>query len=98
MATETTQQPQQENERGLRKSMIGVVTSDKMQKTIVVEVSRKVKHAMYGKYIVRKSKFKAHDEKNDAKIGDKVLIYETRPMSKDKNWKLGKILTRAVQV
>lgn len=97
MATEQ-QKTQEQDERGLRKSMIGVVTSNRMQKTIVVEVSRKVKHAMYGKYIVRKSKFKAHDEKNDAKIGDKVLIYETRPISKDKNWKLGKILTRAVQV
>src|SRR5687768_17380571 len=99
MAAEQPQQNQNEsNERGLRKSMIGTVTSDKMQKTVVVTVERKVKHPMYGKYVVRKSKFKAHDEKNEAKIGDKVLIYETKPISKDKKWKVGKILTRAVQV
>ena len=93
-------QPQQkpDNKRGLRKSMVGVVTSDKMMKTIVVAVSRKVKDPLYQKYVTRKSKFKAHDEKNDAKIGDTVLIYETAPISKDKKWKLGKILSRAVEV
>lgn len=85
-------------ERGLRKSMIGIVTSDKMQKTVVVAVSRKVKDSMYRKYVVKKSKFKAHDEKNEAKVGDKVLLYETKPISKDKKWKVGKILTRAVEV
>jgi small subunit ribosomal protein S17 len=85
-------------ERGLRKSMIGIVTSDKMQKTVVVAVSRKVKDPMYQKYVVKKSKFKAHDEKNEAKVGDKVLLYETKPISKDKKWKVGKILTRAVEV
>ena len=86
------------SERGLRKSMIGVVTSDKMQKTVVVIVSRKVKDPMYGKFVVKNSKFKAHDEKNEAKVGDKVLLYETKPISKDKKWKVGKILTRAVEV
>ena len=92
-------QPQQtQSKRGLRKSMIGVVTSDKMTKTVVVTVSRKVKDPLYKKYIVRKSKFKAHDEKNEAKVGDKVLIYETSPISKDKKWKLGKILSRAAEV
>jgi len=85
-------------ERGLRKSMIGVVTSDRMKKTIVVAVSRKVKDAAYFKYVVKKSKFKAHDEKNEAKIGDTVLIYETKPISRDKKWKLGKILSRGVNV
>ncbi len=94
MAT-TEKQP---NERGLRKSMIGIVTSDKMQKTVVVTVSRRVKDPTYQKFVVKKSKFKAHDEKNEAKIGDKVLLYETKPMSKDKNWKVGKILTKAVEV
>src|SRR5687767_2107158 len=98
MAAEQKQPESSNNERGLRKSMIGTVTSDKMQKTVVVTVERKVKHPMYGKYVVRKSKFKAHDEKNEAKVGDKVLLYETKPISKDKKWKVGKILTRAVQV
>lgn len=98
MATQNTQAQQPANERGLRKSMIGVVTSDKMMKTVVVTVSRKVKDPLYGKYVTRKSKFKAHDEKNEAKVGDKVLIYETKPISKDKKWRVGKILTRAVEV
>jgi len=86
------------NERGLRKSMVGIVTSDKMQKTVVVTVSRRVKDPTYQKFVVKKSKFKAHDEKNEAKVGDKVLLYETKPMSKDKKWKVGKILTKAVEV
>ena len=86
------------NERGLRKSMIGIVTSDKMQKTVVVTVSRRVKDPTYQKFVVKKSKFKAHDEKNEAKMGDKVLLYETKPISKDKKWKVGKILTKAVEV
>ena len=99
MATQNTEATKPaENERGLRKSMIGVVTSDKMMKTVVVTVSRKVKDPLYGKYVTRKSKFKAHDEKNEAKVGDKVLIYETKPISKDKKWKVGKILTKAVEV
>jgi small subunit ribosomal protein S17 len=85
-------------ERGLRKSMIGIVTSDKMQKTVVVAVVRRVKNATYQKYVLKKSKFKAHDEKNEAKVGDKVLLYETAPISKDKKWKVGKILTKAVEV
>ena len=93
-----TTQPETDNKRGLRKSMVGVVSSNKMMKTIVVTVSRKVKDPLYQKYVTRKSKFKAHDEKNEAKIGDKVLIYETAPISKDKKWKLGKILSRAVEV
>lgn len=94
--TQPTQKP--ESDRGLRKSMVGVVTSNKMQKTIVVSVSRKVKDSLYQKYITRKSKFKAHDEKNEAKIGDTVLIYETAPISKDKKWKLGKIISRGAEV
>jgi small subunit ribosomal protein S17 len=86
------------NNRGLRKSMVGIVTSDKMMKTVVVTVSRKVKDPLYQKYVTHKSKFKAHDEKNEAKVGDTVLIYETAPISKDKKWKLGKILSRGVEV
>ena len=87
-----------DNDRGLRKSMIGIVTSDKMQKTVVVTVERRVKNATYQKYVVKKSKFKAHDEKNEAKVGDKVLLYETKPISKDKKWKVGKILSKGVAV
>lgn len=87
-----------QSDRGLRKSMVGIVVSDKMMKTVVVSVSRKVRDPLYQKYVVHKSKFKAHDEKNEAKVGDKVLIYETKPISKDKKWKLGKILSRGVEV
>jgi small subunit ribosomal protein S17 len=90
--------PEKKSTRGLRKSMVGIVTSDKMMKTVVVTVSRKVKDPLYQKYVTHKSKFKAHDEKNEAKVGDTVLIYETAPISKDKKWKLGKILSRGVEV
>ena len=82
-------------ERNLRKSRIGIVVSDKMDKTIVVEVTRKVKHPLYKKYITRTKKFKAHDELNECGIGDKVEIIETRPISKDKCWRLEKIIERA---
>ena len=85
-------------QRGKRRVETGVVTSDKMQKTVVVTVERRVRNATYQKYVVKKSKFKAHDEKNEAKVGDRVLLYETKPISKDKKWKVGKILTRAVEV
>ena len=79
--TETT-------ERGKRKVMTGKVVSDKMQKTIVVSIERLVKHATYGKYVRRRNKFKVHDEKNEAKVGDVVRFMETRPLSKDKRWRL----------
>ena len=78
--------------RNKRKIRIGKVTSNKMDKTIVVEVERRVKHKLYKKYINRRSKFKAHDEKNECKIGDRVKIMETRPLSKEKCWRLVKIL------
>ena len=78
-------------ERNLRKSRTGVVTSNKMDKTISVKIFRLVKHTQYSKYIRRSSVFKAHDENNEARPGDKVLIYENRPMSKTKRWKLAKI-------
>ncbi|HET9941422.1 MAG TPA: 30S ribosomal protein S17 [Candidatus Eisenbacteria bacterium] len=68
--------------------MTGTVVSDKMQKTIVVSIERLVKHATYGKYVRRRNKFKVHDEKNEAKIGDVVRFMETRPQSKDKRWRL----------
>jgi len=81
--------------RGLRKERTGVVVSNKMSKSIVVAVERKVKHPMYGKFIKKTTKFMAHDENNESKVGDLVLIAETRPMSKNKNWRLKQILERA---
>jgi small subunit ribosomal protein S17 len=82
-------------ERKLRKTRIGLVVSDKMNKSIVVAVERKVKHPMYGKFVKTTTKFKAHDEDNTCGIGDKVLIMETRPLSKTKNWRLVEILEKA---
>ncbi len=81
-------------ERGARKTRIGVVVSDKMNKTAVVAVERLVKHPAYKKYIKRTSKFKAHDEKNECKVGDKVKIMETRPLSKTKRWRVVEILEK----
>ena len=82
-------------ERNLRKTRIGLVVSNKMDKSIVVAVERKVKHPIYGKFVNKTTKFKAHDENNTCGIGDKVLIMETRPLSKTKNWRLVEILERA---
>ncbi|SHE46689.1 30S ribosomal protein S17 [Clostridium fallax] len=82
-------------ERGLRKKKIGKVVSDKMDKTIVVAIETKVRHPLYGKTVNRTTKFKAHDEKNEARIGDRVLIMETRPLSKDKRWRLVEIVEKA---
>ena len=82
-------------ERNLRKERIGVVVSNKMDKSIVVMVERKVKHPMYGKFVKKSSKFMAHDEKNECNIGDVVRIMETRPLSKNKCWRLVEIVERA---
>ena len=82
-------------ERSNRKEKIGIVSSNKMTKSIVVSVERKVKHAKYGKFIKRTSTFMAHDEKNDSKVGDLVRIVETRPLSKNKRWRLVEIIERA---
>ena len=82
-------------ERGLRKKKIGRVVSDKMEKTIVVAVEAKVRHPLYGKTVNRTTKFKAHDEKNEAQVNDRVLIMETRPLSKDKRWRLVEIVEKA---
>ena len=82
-------------ERNERKERIGKVTSNKMQKTITVAVDRKVKHPIYGKFVNRTTKFKAHDEENSAGIGDTVRIMETRPLSKDKRWRLIEIVEKA---
>jgi small subunit ribosomal protein S17 len=79
-----------------RKALVGVVVSDKMDKTVVVAVERLVRHHAYGKMIRRKTKFKAHDEENRCGIGDKVAIMETRPLSKEKHWRVTEILQKAV--
>ncbi len=82
-------------ERNLRKERIGQVVSNKMQKTITVAVNRKEKHPIYGKFIRKTTKFTAHDETNDSNIGDTVRIMETRPLSKNKRWRLVEIIERA---
>ncbi len=79
-------------ERGHRKTQTGVVVSDKMDKTVVVKVDRIIKHPVYNKYIKRSAKYKAHDEANQCKIGDRVQIIESRPLSKEKCWKVQQIL------
>ncbi|MBQ3788918.1 MAG: 30S ribosomal protein S17 [Bacteroidales bacterium] len=82
-------------ERNLRKERIGVVVSNKMEKSIVILVERKVKHPKYGKFVKKSTKFMAHDEKNEANIGDTVRIMETRPLSKNKCWRLVEIVEKA---
>ena len=82
-------------ERNLRKERIGVVSSNKMEKSIVVSIQRKVKHPLYGKFLKKTSKFIAHDEENSCNEGDTVSIMETRPLSKNKNWRLAEIIERA---
>ena len=82
-------------ERNLRKERVGMVVSDKMDKTIVVAISERVKHPLYKKIVSRTKKFKAHDEHNECGIGDKVLIAETRPLSTDKCWRLVEIIEKA---
>ena len=81
--------------RNLRKVRVGMVVSNKMDKTIVVAIETSVKHSLYNKIVRRTVKFKAHDEKNECNVGDKVLIMETRPLSKDKNWRLVEIIEKA---
>ena len=81
--------------RNLRKSRIGIVTSTAMDKTITISVERKLRHPIYGKFVKKTKKFMAHDEKNDCNVGDTVHIMETRPLSKNKRWRLVKKLERA---
>ena len=81
--------------RNLRKTMVGVVTSDKMDKTVVVTIKDRVKHPLYNKIVDKSVKYKAHDEKNECGVGDKVQIMECRPMSKDKNWRVVEIIEKA---
>lgn len=82
--------------RGMKRQVVGTVVSDKMDKTVVVLAERLVKHRLYHKYIRRRAKFAAHDESNACNIGDKVLITETRPLSKSKRWRVSKIVQKAI--
>ena len=79
----------------MRRSFIGDVVSDKMQKTVVLKVSRRIQHSMFKRVVRRATQLKAHDENNECKVGDRVLVMETRPLSKEKNWKVVKILEKA---
>ena len=83
------------SDRNMRKTLVGRVASDKMDKTIVVAIEDSVKHKLYNKVIKRTIRVKAHDEKNEARVGDRVKIMETRPLSKDKRWRLVQIIERA---
>ena len=82
-------------DRNLRKTRVGLVTSDKMDKTIVVSIVDNVKHPLYGKIVKRTYKLRAHDENNECKVGDRVRVMETRPLSKDKRWRLVEIIEKA---
>jgi small subunit ribosomal protein S17 len=90
-----SEQPASTEERNARKVREGLVVSDKMDKTVVVSVEDRVKHAMYGKVLRRTTKYKAHDEKNECGIGDRVLLMETRPLSATKRWRVVEILEKA---
>lgn len=85
-------------ERGSRKTRIGIVVSDKMDKTVVVQVDQLVPHPVYKKYMKRRVKCKAHDERNECSVGDKVLIVETKPLSRDKRWRVREIVEKHVSV
>jgi small subunit ribosomal protein S17 len=93
----TVEQPDPVAGRGVRKERQGVVVSDKMQKTIVVRVSRRIRHPLYGKEMMQSRKYYAHDEKNEAKVGDTVRIAETRPTSRLKRWRLVDVVAKAKQ-
>jgi small subunit ribosomal protein S17 len=82
-------------ERGIRKTMLGTVVGDRMDKTVVVAVERLVQHPLYKKYIRKQKRYKAHDEKNDCHVGDRVLLVEARPLSREKRWRVKEILERA---
>jgi small subunit ribosomal protein S17 len=83
------------DERGHRRRLVGVVTSDKMEKTVVVMVTRRVKNEKFGKFLTKRAKYKAHSPENAVHVGDKVLIIESRPLSKDKRWRVEKLLEKA---
>ncbi len=83
------------SDRGMRRTLTGTVISDRMDKTIIVQVKRKVKHPLYKKYVVQRKKYKAHDETNTCSTGDMVLIRESRPLSKEKRWRVSQVLKKA---
>jgi small subunit ribosomal protein S17 len=93
----TTTEENSRNSLQKRRAVVGTVVSDKMQKTIVVKVDRQVRHSLYKKYVEKSRRYKAHDETNDAKIGDRVSLIESRPLSREKRWVLQTILRRAGQ-
>jgi small subunit ribosomal protein S17 len=95
MAELAKREATQATDRNSRKTRIGMVVSDKMAKTVVVSIERRVQHPVYGKMVRRTKKLKAHDEQNEAKTGDTVRIMETRPLSKDKRWRVVEIIERA---
>ena len=95
MADQQTIEASEAEVRGRRKVRTGIVTSDKMQKTIIVTIKSLVRHPLYGRIVKQNKKFKAHDEANDAHIGDTVEIMETRPISKEKCWRLTRVVERA---
>ncbi len=84
--------------REMKRQVVGTVVSDKMQKTVVVQVERLVKHRLYKKFIYKRNTFSAHDETNDCHVGDKVLITESRPLSKTKRWRVSKVVERAASI
>ena len=90
--------PATEQERGNRRKMVGIVTSDKMDKTVVVMVSRRVRDAKFGKFVTKRAKYKAHSADNGAHIGDKVVIIESRPLSKEKRWRVIELVEKARRV
>jgi small subunit ribosomal protein S17 len=97
-AESTTETKTGTDDRGARRRIIGVVTSNKMQKTVVVSVARRVKDPKFHKYVTKRVKYKALDEKNEFKIGDRVEIVETRPLSKDKRWRVSRLVERPAEV
>jgi small subunit ribosomal protein S17 len=97
-AQNETGQNESTDKRGTRRAIVGTVTSDKMDKTVVVLVTRRVKDLRFHKFVTKRVKYKAHDEKNEFKTGDRVEIIETRPLSKDKRWKVSKLIERPAEV
>jgi len=94
-ASTTSPSPEESGRENSRKrKLVGVVTSDKMNKTRTVVVERRLSHAKYGKYMTKRSKYKAHDEKNEYRVGDRVVIAETRPISREKRWRVEKLIER----
>ena len=98
MAAAQNETTTETEKRGVRRAIVGTVTSDKMDKTVVVLVTRRVKDLRFHKFVTKRVKYKAHDEKNEYKTGDRVEIIETRPLSKDKRWKVSKLIERPAEV